>query len=460
MLLLLRLSDRDFRSNMSNSVQVFGAGFDTVFMEPNDAIESPAQAEAVQPRIRRRMSSWAWFLIGFAVLNVSGTVLVGAAAYLFTYLPQQMAEIPTNDEWKSLSVNQLPFYGPKDFRRAQRRLRAKAFTAEGLQDPIPRLLLGDLFHMMNEDRAAIFFYEDTLKRIEANWLNRIIMGKLAVQAHENLALLYYQQGQNNAALSEINAISDVETEAENPALLMALKDCLENPERGNFHLALARELKYVMELPFADWETQQAIKLAKSDWLKTQAVAYQQTAIPRERASLNPLARYYILAGNWKADQHDDATAERFYEKAVFSSPQFEWGYNSLAIVQQNQRKFEQAKASAQKAIALNPNFYNPHLILGDIAIEQKAYDEALRHYANGLKIISEMPDDEWEEVPFANVFNQMAYALESQGKPEKATYYYALSLRQFSEDDDLENDDYTYAQAGLARTKSGRHKA
>lgn len=412
--------------------------------------------ENIQPEIpatilpKRGLPLWGWLLIlGFG-LNLAlsaGCVLFG---FLFYYLPGQYAEAPLKAEWATLNVNRLAFQSQKDFKTAQDRLLASLLSEKEERGPLPRLLLADLFDMMGKRDAAIFFYRDTLAIAEANWFTRLAMNPLANHAHEKLALLYYENNDRVASLSEIKAMGDLDENAENPALLLALQNSLEEPNRADFHLALARLLRSELRLKQARSEVEAATRIGGSAGLQFQTVVFQRMEIPVNGANLPPLGRYYLMAGNTLAYEENYNEAAIFYQKAIHESPDVEWAYSALAVAFHEMKLDRQAYVAVKKAIALNPNAYAPHLTLGSIALDGSRFQEAISHLRTGQALMAKMPLETVQtEIPA--VENQLGYAFENLKNYREAAHHYTQALATAQQDESGYEGDYEYARKRLA---------
>lgn len=399
----------------------------------------------------RRIRWWGWLLLTVFFLNVLAAVTCLGGLYLLAYLPEQYAEQPSSPYWAGSNVNHLAFQDDKAFKSAQNRLRNRAFQESGKADPVPRLLLADLFEMTGKQNAAIYFYRETLKITEANWYNQIVMEALSRPAHEKLALLYYERGDTLASLGEINALGELPENAENPYLLSVLRDRLEQPARADFRLELARELRNIYKLKLAHREAQEAIRLSQTPSLRYQAIGFLRAEMPAHHREFTPMTRYYLMAGNVQAGEDNMEAAISFYEKAIRENPDFEWSYNSLAIIYRHLEKYAEARKAARKAIALNPDFYHPYLTLGDISLDRENFAEAIRHFQAGQSILHQLPEDEAPEQRI-NLENQLAFAFERSKDYSAAFKHYTRALNLAQEDEAAYTADYDYAREGLSR--------
>jgi tetratricopeptide (TPR) repeat protein len=398
------------------------------------------------------LSPGQWILVGLSGMSICGVIASCIFFALWVYFPQQYADAQWKEPWVSDNVNLMDFKSARQFRQAQLTLKAAIVRQEEAMNPIPRLLLADLFDMTGKISAARFFYEETLRISEGSWWSRLIMKPLSSHAYAQLALIYYKQNRQKASLQALQKVDLADQTVENRALLTALRDTLEHPERPEFHLALAHEFKQELMLDLAQRELALASKLGGSPALAMETSLFQHLEMPKEPGNLTPLARYYLQAGNILSHIQNHQDAKHFYIKALQESPHFEWTLHALANTHQALGELATARQYAQNALRLNPSFYHPHLLLGDIALEQGRYEEAIQHFTQGRQIMTQLPEDARLE-QWINVENQLAYAFEQLKQAHKAKEHYssALNAAQQSEQGFVEAE-YEYAQAGLKR--------
>ncbi len=387
-------------------------------------------------------------LFGLGSLTVSAVCTLYA---LFFYFPQQYAEAQWTAPWVAENVNVMDFQSAGQFSQAQHSLKTAIFKPEYEKNPIPRMLIADLFDMMGKTSAAQFFYEDTLRISENNWVSRQIMKPISNHAHAQLALIYYKDNKPQASLQEIQRIENWDENSENTALLQALRDRLEHPQRAEFHLKLAQEFKQELMVDLAQRELNLANHCGGSLALELKMALFQKLEMPKHPETVTPLVRYYLQAGNILSHVQNHQGAKHFYLKAMKESPQFEWTYNALANTHQELGNLTQARRYAQMALNLNPDFYHPHLLLGDIAVEEARYQEAVNHFEAGQRIMSKSPDGPRLE-QWVNVENQLAYAFEQLKAYDKAAEHYLGALNSAQASDQALDAEYEYAQAGLRR--------
>lgn len=391
----------------------------------------------------------------FLTLGLSVSLLLAVSAFAVgvgrTYLPDHAAQDPFSQRWASLNVERYNFQTPQDFKAAQAQLINTALHAKSQPTAVPTLLLADLLNTLGRHQAAIFFYRKAIELSESDWFHYQRMTSLSAQAHEKLALLYYEQGDTSASLAEIKTLPELEETANNPGLLSALQNCLEFPERADFHWVLARELKLIYKLPQAQAEAEKAMRNSPSTPLKFQVKAFQKAEMPLKPEKLSAMARYYMIAGDTQAFMDNYEGARVYYQKVIHEAPDFEWGYNALANMLRHLKKYPQANQAAGKAIALNPNFYHSYFTQGDILLDQDHYQEAITSFRAGLDLLDQAPTEEGD-VHRANVENQLGFAFEGLHQYSQAAQHYHRALVTAQQNESNEETDYTYAQQGLIR--------
>jgi tetratricopeptide (TPR) repeat protein len=420
---------------------------------------SPGGAIASNMSNWRKVPIWLWVLVACGVLEM-GAILLGLGGYyLYIHLPETRFAQTYEAPWKTSNVNGMNFHHRADFKKARHSLLNSIQTGNSRHDPVPHFLLAELYNTTYETRDAIQAYRHVIRLGEESWFNKLAYRNFLNKAHAALALLYYEQEKPKAVLAELNAISNL-SETESPSLLRALKDCIENPDRADFHMLLGKELRQHLKLALAAREMKTAVRLSQSPQLRLEAVNYMKTQMPKQLKDLSPLARYFSLAGEAHQYQHDDLErAADYYKLATAEMPDYEWGYNELAIIHREKRDFARAIEYANRAIHLNPNFYNPYLTLGDIALDQENYQQAIRYFETAQNIIRRLPCEDADSLA-ANIENQIGYAYELLEQPELAAQHYQNALMTSAEGVDEDSaDDYDYAQEGLSRVKELPHQ-
>lgn len=400
---------------------------------------------------RFKIRWWGWLLIAFGVMDalVSGVIMGGV--YLFYYLPHQYEDSLRNPQWAASNIRYVNFHKPEIFQRAQQRLSARAFSSNGLQDPVPRLLLANLFNAMGKKSAALHFYREVLSITKKNLWNRVAMNPLSYEAHEELALIYYELGRKEEALSELTALWDLDSSPENADLLNALQDRLEEPERADFRLELAYELKENWQLKLARQEAEAALRLSHSPSLNFKTTAFLKNELPVDADQLSALDEYYLMRGHyyqWASTKK----ATGAFKQAISRKPDSEWAYLGLAIVYDDINDDEKAEEAARKSVELNPDSYYGHHLLGNLARKRKNYPEALAHFQKELALLETFPLE--EDYDLINVENQVAYTYELSKDYRQALTYYSNAVRVAQSGETGSDENYQYARSGEIRMR------
>ncbi len=429
-------------------------------MQPEEKAAEQAQLtllEGTGDTRRRSRRLIALVATGLATLALMAAGTLGAI-HLFVVVPYQTAHLVDKDPfWRQVNADGMQFNSQKDFANAEFFLGARAKKDPG--NPMPRLLLGRLYEFENRHNEAIVHYLQAQQLVEGSWYNRIAYRDFRNGMHGRLGSLYYESNEPEKALAELNAISDF-NDTEMPEYLEALYHRLDDPTRADYRMNLARELRNQLKLGKAREELQAALKLSQDPQTHSEIVSLLATQMPSQVRELSPLVRYYSLAGQKHQDDDDLWQAAHYYEQALKEMPRFEWDHNELAIIYRQMQDYGKASRYAQEAARLNPNFYNPHLTLGDIALDQSRYPDAIAHFTRAQQIILSYPDSETPGTD-ANIENQLGYAYEQMDQKTQAMQHYRLALQKAGagNDDTCEclEAEYDYAETALARLAEGK---
>lgn len=433
--------------------------FMTNFHEMSTHTSVEAEPSGSSRFIRPKPPLWLWVILAIGLMEVAGVVLGLGAYFVFVDLPETSFSQIYEEPWQQSNVNRMIFEKPEDFLRARNTLLEITHQPQTKKDVIPHYLLAELYNTTNQTADAIRSYQKVVRFGEESWYNRLAYRNFIAKAHAALALLYYEQGRNQSVLKELNAIPNLD-ETEKPSLLQALRDSIEYPERADFHMLLGKELRHDLKLALAARELKNAERLSHNPQLRLDAVNFMKTQMPQQSKDLTPMARYFSLAGEAQQYQYENLErAATFYQLATAEMPDYEWGYNELAVIYRQKKDFARAANYAKRAISLNPNFYNPYLTLGDIALDQEHYAEAIRYFQTGQAIIQRLPSE--ESMPLvANIENQIGYAYESLDQPDEAARHYEKAMLAATDGDEESTEDFDYAQEGLSRVVESRQKA
>lgn len=399
-------------------------------------------------------SLWLPVLLGFSVLQVV-IVIAGVGYYIYVDLPESTFAQIHAAPWRDQNVSSLTFETPADFAKARSALVTESHRDGNQNDPTPAYLLAELDNTLDHAKSAIQQYQQVIQIADKNWYTRFAYRNFLSNAHAALAVIYYEHGKPMQAKSELDAIPDI-SETDQPNLLQALRDSIESPDRADFHLLLGKELRHHLKVALAAREIQAAERLSQSPQLRLDAVNFMKTQMPKTLKDLSPMPRYYSLAGE---ASNDPAQAAAFYEKAIQEIPSYEWGYNELAILYRTLKNYDTAIDRAKRAIAINPDFYNPYLTLGDIAVDRNDYPKAIQYFEAAQRIIKRLPNED-SQILNANIENQLGYTHELMNQLDAAAHHYQLAMLVSADSDDESDADYNYAQAGLARMEAARRKA
>lgn len=420
-------------------------------MESFDSPTTPAtissEPSSQQKRLIRRVIH-----IGLGGLVTLG-VLFGGYNWACQLPEQAYAEI-YRSPWLEANVSLYRLKTRQDFDQARQTL-LKATQTDGMREnPLPFYLLGELYQTLGDSKKAINAYQQVIRIAKQSWYNQIRYRSFLNEAQSALAICYYENNKLGDAKRILSSIADFDA-TDKADLLHALQDRLENPERADFHMEVGKAFSRHLKLELAAKEAKVAQRLSQSPQLRLEAALFLKNAIPRGVRDLSPMARYYSLAGEvYQNEESDLIQAATLYEQVVKESPAYEWGYNDLAIIYRDLKDLNKAEWNARKAIALNPEFYNPYLTLGDLAIDREDYPGAIRQFQTAKQLLQQIPVNENDTI-LANIENQIAYSYESQGDLPQAIRHYNEALRIASELDDENPMDYDYAQQGLARIKA-----
>jgi Tfp pilus assembly protein PilF len=409
----------------------------------------------------QKTSIWQWVVLAVLAVHLSAVLIGGGWDYVYNIMPRESYQKIYQHPWLEMNVRSLKFENPSQFSTAEKLLQQKLSLNTHEARVIPHYLLAELYNTLNRPREAISEYRKTIKGIGKSRLDQLRYREFKDNSHAAMAMLYYEAGHSSKASQELAQISELpektpddDKEDDNPnELLSALKDTLEAPERGDFHLRLGQAYGRELRFDMASREGRLAETLSHEPQTRLEASHFLKVEIPQDIGDFSPLARYYGLAAR-SAQVGDEnlPKAAQFFQKALREEPGFDWGYNELAIIYRQLNDYPQAITSAQNAIARNVNFYNPYLTLGDIALDQKRYESAIHYFQTAKTLLLQSPQPE-QETKTASIENQIAYAYEVlKNKPEARKHYRnAATLSQQAGDET--DADFYYASNGLKRT-------
>lgn len=422
------------------------------------------------------------FLLGIIASGVVTTsfvlTMVLTSLQLFVLMPVESFDELYGDKWQLANVSRFDLKKATDFRRAEQTLIFQVGKTKDT-DPVPYFLLGELYQTLNRNGDALAQYQKALSIAEKGWYNRTIYQYLINNAHAAQAIIYYESRKSGAALTSLQQIRNLELYppsasdwasdpfegtslrnykhysplAHKQATAKALRDVLENPDRADFHLTLARCFSRGLKLDLAREEAETAIRLGTDPALNLQAHHFLTNGLPMGSRAVSPLLRYYTLAADANEYMNIDlASAANFYEEAIRENPRLEWSYHHLGMVYRKLKDYTRAMRNARKAADINPGFYLSYLTMGDIELDRENYRAAIQHFNQARRIVGGIPRQALEDMDVpANIENQLGFSYELLDDMDEAIQHYGKALDLASED----SEDYEYAQSALIRLKS-----
>ncbi len=386
-----------------------------------------------------------WNALIISVLGSVFFVIIVGFIYIST-LPQDLYESVHSPEWETLNVHQMTFSNVEDFHRAEVQLKKRIELDE---TPIAHFLLGTLYETQGLLPEAMREFDKTIAQVNKTQWNRQLYQHFGENAHAELALANYYIGNYKKAYQELEQ-ANISPYYMSPSLLQALQNTLEDPERGDYHLALGIELRKILQLEHARYEFEQAQRLSLDPVLQSTAVQYLKIKLPQSKQALEPMTRYYMLAGAFYETLYQNPEmAAKHYSQAVLANPKFEWAYSQLGIVSHQSLDYDKAMGNAKQAIAINPKALSPYITMGDVAMDLEDYPNAIEYYAQALSIGQRFLSTEDPEL-LANIENQLGFAYEQLGQPKKAGNHYQIAYKAAPE----YSTDYQYAEQALTRVQ------
>jgi len=156
--------------------------------------------------------------------------------------------------------------------------------------------------------------------------------------------------------------------------------------------------------------------------LKLQLTLWEQGALVRKTTD-NPEAYDYLLRGMEyfnRFTREANAHARQMYEKALELDPQYAQAYVSLAFTHymdwgsqwsQDSQALERAFALAQQAVALDDAFPQAHVILGEVSLWRKHYEQATAELERAIAL----------DPNLATAYAWLGHTLNLTGRAEEA---------------------------------------
>lgn len=386
------------------------------------------------------------------LLLVTGLLSAGVIGlYYYTKIPVTAYHSVNQAPWAYYNVSLYQVQNPIKLHQIGAELEKVVSIQhkQGQDSPLPYILLGRYYRQTGDYPTAIQSFNQSIALINKDWLSAYYYQHFTDNINAELAMLYYFTDDLSKSTEALAAIEDFEN-MENPDLLLALQQRLDEPKQGGFHFQLAQQLRSILYVKQAIEE----LKLAKATVIdpavKSDIETYEKTKLPLHLTKIKPEARYFLMAGVFNETiEGDVARASEYYQMASHLEPQLEWAYTQLGISAYKQRKYRQAMEAAYQAISLNPETISPYLTLGDIEIDRSNYSLAIAHYSKALTL-SQAFQPQAKDALEANIQNQIGFAYEQLGEKEPATIHYKQALAQALEN----SSDYQYSEEALARIK------
>jgi tetratricopeptide (TPR) repeat protein len=386
-------------------------------------------------------------VVGSGVALAAATTLMFTAIHVFVGQPAEIYYSLYHNDWSLLNARALKMASAEEFKKAEDALRYRTTLADYHNNPLPYFLLGELENFGGNAKQAIAHYNTALSVINQDWYNQVTYQHVKDGALGALAVIYYERKDNKRSREALGAIMNMEAQP-NASTLKALSDVLDDPERGDFRFELAKQLKLDLKLLMARQELDQALALSDDPQLKWEIKNFLRVKMPAVSGDLSPMARYYALAGNARRrDGSSPMEAIQLYELALQEAPGCEWLYHHLALTYLELKNYKKAHRYATQAAALNPNFYLPVLTMGDIALEEKNYSQAVDHFKRAAFVVGQLRDQAHQEL-LANIDNQIGFAYELMNDSDSALAFYRQALETATE----ESADRDYALTAIQR--------
>jgi tetratricopeptide (TPR) repeat protein len=170
----------------------------------------------------------------------------------------------------------------------------------------------------------------------------------------------------------------------------------ENPSDAGIYKFLTSAYRQDKQYENALKTVEQAIKLQPDDaqilnekfWVLLDLNRDQEALdIINQVIHLSPRAVFYVSRGLTYHDlkRYEEALAE--YDQAIALDPNFVNAYNNRGLVYRDLKRYEEALAEYNQAIALDPNFVNAYNNRGNVYRDQKRYEEALAEYNQAIAL-------------------------------------------------------------------------
>ena|SRR3989339_117341 len=215
------------------------------------------------------------------------------------------------------------------------------------------------------------------------WQDTIIKNPAATLAHNNLSILYYNQGEYEKSIEECQRVIELD------------------PKEFRAYINLGNTYKMQKKYNKAIIAYQKAIELNQNSEiaynnlgnLYREQSKYNDAIIAYQKAiKSNPIFfnAYNNLAFLYSKNNENDK-AVQIYEIFLQKNPYETTAYNNVGVIYAKQKKYKEAFISFQKAVKIDSDNILAHKNLGNLFNLSKEYDKALLEYEKVLKLL---PDD------------------------------------------------------------------
>ncbi|MGE0201289.1 MAG: tetratricopeptide repeat protein [Candidatus Melainabacteria bacterium] len=366
-------------------------------------------------------------LLALAGLAFVGFISVCLSIIHFVYIvPEDALAELSAPPWRSLNVSSHLVETQTDFKRIQQTLFNMSLNAEHKADPIPFYLLAKLSELKDDDKEALYYYEQSRMKLEASPLDMHRLKFVRDDILLHLASFYYFNNKMKEARVALVHIQDVDRLTD-PRLYVSLDNVLYESRRADYHYEMAQVLKDDLAFRKAREELHKALSLCSDERLKETIQNYEKTNLPLIVNDIAPEHRYYLRMGMRLEDTGNVEVAIRLYKKVLKQYPKLELASHLLASAYLKNNKVTEAIHHSQSSLQVNPDFYLAYLTLGDIELEAGQMDRTLNHYQQALNIVRRFSDEANLGLA-ANIENHIAYVYETLHVPGLARQHYAAS--------------------------------
>ena len=139
------------------------------------------------------------------------------------------------------------------------------------------------------------------------------------------------------------------------------------------------------------------LKFTKEGMLKAKELLEKAIALePDDEITMAELGHCYdqLASANWIRDSEAAlATAQEWGERILAANPDSTYGYGLLASVQRSRGQFDEAVATADRALELAPNLSGSHAFMAATLIAADRPSEALKHIETAIRLNPNYPN-------------------------------------------------------------------